>query len=304
MDRAPLPPHERPWRHPSELGPIAEHEPTTTGGKALIVTSATLGLLLVGVLAVAMTPDHSSSPEAVASTISGLRQVPASAEALEQPELPLVTPLGDDGWAVTTMSALAGRSGSVTARLPSGAEVQAEIITTDRSTGLTVVSVPALAGYELAADEPAPTDTVYVHGDPPQTVTITELASLDVAEATPVLDADGDLIGLCTQEADGVALRTVSTMPTDDRETTVPPARPSTAPTATPAPTVAPTTVPSIPGPTATTVPAPTTVTNAPTTTSPPTTGVPSTTTPIGGTVGPSAGGQVSGAGAPTTAPR
>lgn len=300
-----MPPHERSWRHPSELGPGADHEPTTAGGKALIVTTATLGLLLVGVLAIAMTPDRSSSPEAVASTISGLRQEPTSAAALEQPALPMVTPLGDDGWGVTTMSALAGRSGRVAVRLPSGAEVEAEILTTDRSTGLTVVSLPASAGYDLAMDEPAPTDTVLVHGDPPRTVTMTELAALDVDEATPVLDADGDLIGLCTQEPDGIALRTVSTMPDDGRDTTVPTTvRPSPAPSTTTATTAAPTTTPS--GPTtapATTVHTTSTATNAPSTSGP----VPSTTaapTSTVGSTGQAPGGQVNDAGAPTTAPR
>jgi hypothetical protein len=309
VDRAPLPPHERPWRHPSELGPIAEHEPTTSGGKALIVTTATLGLLLVGVLAIAMTPDRSASPDAVASTISGLRQAPSSAAAADQPALPMVTPLGDDGWAVTTMSALAGRSGRVAARLPSGIEVEAEIIDTDRSSGLTVVSIPASTGYDLALDDPAPTDTVLVHGNPPQTVTMLQLAGLDVAEATPVLDADGDLIGLCTQEPDGVALRTVSTMP-DDGATTVPTTvRP--APSTTPATTTAPTTTPSGPS-TASTAPAttvhpPTTEPNAPTT-APATPGTvpttPASPMPTLGPTAPSAGDQVSGAGGPTTAPR
>ena len=191
----------------------------------LIVTTATLGMLLVGVLAISMTPDRSAAPDTAASTISGLRTVPATATAIDRPALPMVTPLGDDGWAVTTMSAFAGRTGSARAQLPSGAVVDVEIVATDRAAGLTVVSLPGAArdGYDLAGVEPAPTDTVLVHGDPPQVVTMAELAALDVDEATPVLDAAGDLIGLCANGRDGVALRTVATMPGDSAATTIVP---------------------------------------------------------------------------------
>ena len=43
-----MPPHERPWRHPSEL-PAPAHEPPTRGGRLLIVVTAAVGLVLVGV---------------------------------------------------------------------------------------------------------------------------------------------------------------------------------------------------------------------------------------------------------------
>jgi hypothetical protein len=97
----------------------------------IILTTATLSMLLVGVLAISMTPDR-SSPESAVSTISGLRAAPSTAMALDRPPLPMVTPLGDGRWAVTTMSALAGRSGSVEARLPSGDVVDVTIIARDR----------------------------------------------------------------------------------------------------------------------------------------------------------------------------
>ena len=295
MDRAPLPPHERPWRHPSELGP-PEHEPTTTGGRVLIVTTATLSLLLIGVLAISMTPDHSASPETAASTISGLRTVPQTAAALERPPLPMVTPLGDGGWAVTTMSAVAGRSGTMHARLPSGDVVDVEIVATDRSAGLTVVSLPEAedGGYELAAATPSPTDTVLVRTDPPLVVTMVELAALDVDEATPVLDESGDLIGLCTRERDRVALRTVATMP-DEPSATTAAASPSTAAPITATPTTRPAAPPtSLPVSTTTTV-VPTTTTTTTATTTATTGNAVTTTVPAGRLNG--------GGGGATTAP-
>jgi hypothetical protein len=111
---------------------------------------------------------------------------------------------------------------------------------------------------------------VLVHSDPPQTVTMTGLAEIDVDEGTPVLDEAGDLIGLCTNERQGVALRTVGTMP-DDPTTTVAPTEPTTPPSTAPT-TVAtspPTTSPATAPPTTTTVPstsaAPVTVMTEPT---------------------------------------
>ena len=251
-ERGPLPPHERPWRHPSELGP-PPHEPTTTAGRVLIVATATSSLALVGLLVLTVTPDRSPDP-----TSAGATTVRASVTfaALERPTLPMVTPIGDEGWGVTTGSAVAGRSGILSARLPSGDVVDVEIMKHDAISGLTVVSLPAAErGYDLADSSPAPSDTVLVNGEPPIVVAMDELAALDVDEGTPVLDDDGDLVGLCTAGEHGTALRPVATMP----PTT---ARPTTsAPPATPAPTT--TLPPSTTGATTTTSSAPSTTTTS-----------------------------------------
>jgi hypothetical protein len=136
--------------------------------------------------------------------------------------LPVVTPIGDEGWGVTTKEAVDGESGWMHARLPSGAEVEIEVIGTDATTGLVVVTLPVSAdthGYRLAADRPGPSDTVLVHADQPKVVPFVELADLDVEEGTPVLDAAGELVGLCTDSYDGTTLMTVDTMPGDTTTT-------------------------------------------------------------------------------------
>jgi hypothetical protein len=76
-----------------------------------------------------------------------------------------------------------------------------------------------------------------------------ELADLDVHEATPVLDGDGDLIGLCAQDDDGTALRPVATMPSvaTTAPTTVPATTPTTAATTTTASTTTTTTTSTVP---------------------------------------------------------
>jgi hypothetical protein len=268
VDRAPLPPHERPWRHPSELGPPA-HEPTSTSGRVLIVTTATLSLLLIGLLALSMTPGRGADPVAVEATTDG----PATQlAALERPALPMVTPLGDDGWAVTSSGAVGERRGTMAARLPSGEVVDVEIVRLAQS-GVTLVSLPARTeGYQLAASSPAPTDTVVVHAADPVVVPMVDVARLDVAEGTPVLDGDGALVGICIHDAGRIAVMTVSTMPgTPATSTTAP--RPSTSLVATTTqPATAPVTASTVPATTATTS------TAAPSTTGSATT-APSTTT-------------------------
>ncbi len=273
VEPGPLPPHERSWRHPSELGPPA-HEPTTTGGRVLILSTATLGLLLVGVLALSMTPRRSGSPATANSTLSSFRAASASLTSVSQPVLPLVTPVGDDGWGVTTADALAGASGQfVQVRLPTGEIIEVEVV--GRDGDLALVSLPPdseAEPYELATATPRPTDTVVVGTDQQLVVTMDELAHVDVDEATPVLDDDGRLIGLCTGERDARWVMPVDTLPTDPTTTSTSPSTSQPIRTSTTsAVIVAPSTSPTTARPTTPSTVAPTTpVTSTPTSTTRP----------------------------------
>jgi hypothetical protein len=212
----------------------------------LIVTSATVSLLLIGLLAIAITPDRSPSPIAGSSSVGQARRTSApvaiastSALTTTLTALPVVTPIGDDGWAVTTAEAVAGETGRIDGRLPSGEVVEVDVVGTDPSAGLVVVTLPESThadGYQLASDRPGPSDTVYVNADLPKVVRLVDLANLDVEEATPVLDGAGELVGLCTGGEDGTTLRTVDTMPGED------PSRPPAGATTTYVETTAPVT--------------------------------------------------------------
>ena len=220
----------------------------------LIATTAAVSLLLVGLMVVSMTPERTGSPETASSTSAGAaRSTPA---ALQRPGLPVVTPLGAHGLAVTTLGAVDGVEGRLRARLPDGAIHMVTLLATDADTGLAVVELPAAArvdGYDLADEEPAPSDTVLVNGRPPVVVPMADLADLDVEEGTPVLDGDGNLVGLCTGAGGQVALTEVPTVPTAP-PTTVPPVTappttvrpPTTPPTTTVPPTTPPTTAPPV----------------------------------------------------------
>jgi hypothetical protein len=294
VDQGPLPPHERAWRHPSELGP-PPHEPTSRSGRVLIASTATLGLLLVGILAITMTPRRSASPVAATSTALGLRGAPADDAA---GGLPMVTPIGEDGWAVTTADALADVSGG-TARvqLATGGVVVVRIVRTVDE--VTVVSLPDgidADAFDVSDARPSGDDPVVVHDeDEPFAVPMGELANADLQEATPVLDEEGRLLGLATGKPDAHWMVPVETVPpppatttttsTTTTSTTVPSTTTVTS-TTEPSTTVSPatsepsTTPPTVPTTTATAPPTTAPPTTAPTT---PPTSAPSTTPPTGG---------------------
>ena len=81
-----------------------------------------------------------------------------------------------------------------------------------------------------------------IHGPEPQVVSLLDLAQLDVEEGTPVVDAAGELVGLCTGSYDGTTLMTVDTMPGDDA-TAAPGADTTTAVETTGPPTTTATTI-------------------------------------------------------------
>lgn len=89
MEPAPLPPHERRWRHPSELAPTALEVEAGGGARALVIATGTTALLLAAVLAIALAPSRTSAPIAVsASTLP-----PATIQLRSTPTQPAVAPL-------------------------------------------------------------------------------------------------------------------------------------------------------------------------------------------------------------------
>lgn len=72
VERAPLPPHERSWRHPSEVAADARRElvaerPSTTARTAAL-TGGTATILLVGIVVLSLTPRGSVAPTAMSSS--------------------------------------------------------------------------------------------------------------------------------------------------------------------------------------------------------------------------------------------
>jgi hypothetical protein len=65
---APLPPHERHWRHPSELGPTITSVDATPNGRWLAVATGAAAAVLAAVMVIAVSPPRSSAPVALTAT--------------------------------------------------------------------------------------------------------------------------------------------------------------------------------------------------------------------------------------------
>lgn len=117
----------------------------------------------------------------------------------------LATPIGDGRLALMTSSGVAADPGrEVDVRLTSGPVVTAVVDGT--IPGLVVLSIDAEAsgekGHPIADEQPPPDEIVTVLADPPVTIAFSAVATVDAAEGTPVLDGDGELIGLCVERDD------------------------------------------------------------------------------------------------------
>jgi hypothetical protein len=92
VEHGPLPPHERSWRHPSELGPTrADVEVADSTGRTpmMALAGGTLAVMAVAVMVVAMTPRTSQGPIALSATTTPIITIAtARVEALDQPALP------------------------------------------------------------------------------------------------------------------------------------------------------------------------------------------------------------------------
>lgn len=225
VEHGPLPPHERTWRHPSELAAEehavarAETSPATT--RMFAFTTGTLGLLAVGLLMMAVTPNRSGAPVAISATTTP-SLVPDTVTAIATvatgpteraplglrgaPEA-LATPIGEGRYAVITTADLAASSGGVAigdaveVEVPSGRLHDARIV--GRSGDTVLVELERVEpGIEIADDQPSGEEIVTVLAQPPVTIALADLAGLDVEEGTAVLDDAGELVGLCSQDHD------------------------------------------------------------------------------------------------------
>lgn len=90
---APISAYERPWRHPSELGPLVHHiETTTLPGRNLLAASAVIGLAFAVVLVRLVTAQGAGRTADVQNTASVRSQQVSLAGATSQGAAPVVIP--------------------------------------------------------------------------------------------------------------------------------------------------------------------------------------------------------------------
>lgn len=288
--RAPLPAHERVWRHPSEIGREnwVQTEPPLVVGRGLSVATGTIGAILAVGLLWLMIPRHNEGGVAVEESSTSARTqssppplsrdsstVPQSlqgssnltntsspvaatttsaapslstsvaASALQSTTTllgrPVPTLVIDRGgideavpaiavslrtghYIVTTAAAVDGRS-DLSVQLPNGDMVTGSVVSSDAASGAavlavdmeiedssfepsaqvvsadgTIVTTPDGAAVRLWADETG-TKISYQSGTAP-------------GEGVPVIDGDGRLMGLCTQNDTGVRLVSIDALMT------------------------------------------------------------------------------------------
>lgn len=166
-----MPPHERTWRHPSELGPTSADIDTGSHHHAAALAIGAVSVLAVAGLVIAMTPRATSGPIALNATT-----VPAS---------PIDAP-------ATVRAASATSAGVSGSRIPIGA-----LLTSFAAFPHAITSTPQLTidGTDVADHVPGDADVVYVHTD---AVTYRlpwgQVAYLAAPNGSVIFDADGDLL--------------------------------------------------------------------------------------------------------------
>ncbi|MGA1555408.1 MAG: hypothetical protein ACO4AY_05195 [Ilumatobacteraceae bacterium] len=222
MESGPVPPHERTWRHPSEIAAEERRrallETMSPSARALALTWGALGLVSVGVLVLTVAPERSGLAD-VARTEASLLM---SAQAALAPARPMAvravaTPIrlagGSDPSTLAVVTALdltddASSRDEELAVPERGSPVEVAVPSGRTHTALVVGHVGDTVIVRLEHDEPGlhlrsfpplVDETVTVLASPPLHVTVDDIPTLEVAEGTAVVDASGALVGLCTR---------------------------------------------------------------------------------------------------------
>lgn len=224
---APLPPHERAWRHPSEIGAAAGSgiESSTalrSVGRGVTAFSIASGVLVVIGLALLSRPVSGRSDTADAIRLSGANIELVSLDD-SRSDAPIAVMVEQGPLLVTTRAAVGDRS-QLRVRLTDGSTHDVEVIHIDDATSIAILALPL--------DEPAPTvslpnvpitrdQDVVVFSERAHRMSVMSLADdrravigtrsttfdpFSVAEGAPVIDRAGRLIGLCTHEGNDVVL--------------------------------------------------------------------------------------------------
>lgn len=170
-----MPPHERSWRHPSELGPTSldiDDSSRRSHMNVLALAGGTMAVLAVAAMVVAMTPRTSSGPVALSATTT-----PITARAVVAPP--------------------ASNSTDSSEAAPVQVRPRTALLTSFAAFPHAVTPGPQLDidGTDLAAAKPSDDEMVFL-----RTEAVTYQLSWDEAQrmtapdGSVVFDADGDLV--------------------------------------------------------------------------------------------------------------
>jgi len=185
VEPGPLPPHERSWRHPSELGPTrldVDDAVRSTRTNLAALAGGTVAVLAVATMVVAMTPRAVNGPVAMIATTT-----PISIRAVIDP--PVAT--------APTAPAPAPATAADTAAETTPLGPRTAMLTSFSAFPHAVTPGPQLDldGTDVADDSPADDEMVFL-----RTEAVTyllpwdEAQRMNVPDGSVIFDADGDLV--------------------------------------------------------------------------------------------------------------
>ena len=171
MEPGPLPPHERAWRHPSELGPTSHDVDGTasfgTFTKTLAAAASALAVMLIGAIVVTATPNSSDAPMMLSVTTNSV--VSFAPTSVDRPE--------------STRHSIA--------------PVQAPLMVSMSAIPNEIASAPQLSieALRVAARLPKPSEAVMIQtADVTYRCTWAEVESLEMPDGIMVADDDGNIV--------------------------------------------------------------------------------------------------------------
>jgi hypothetical protein len=195
---------------------LSADEPSGTS-RAIALVGGAAGVLAIALLVLTLAPRRNDAPVAVSSTSNPDTATPAQLVASAglgrdvtglAPH-PIATPIGDDGLAVTTSRSIFGLADLddrlIDVELVTGHVTRAFVVDPGENGGIAWVSLDAGTfghGLDVAIEMPLARDVVTVLAHPPMLVEFARIEQVEAADGTPVIDGDGDVVGLCIQHDD------------------------------------------------------------------------------------------------------
>lgn len=225
---APLPAHERAWRHPSELGDAAHLQfsaPSSidTVGRGVAAFSMSVGLLIVVGLVLLARPTSGRPNTSDVIRLSGADIQVASFDSESTSETPMAVMVEQGPLLVTTLAAVGDRDHLIV-RLTDGSTHDAEVVHVDEGSSIAILALPideplpvaSLPNVPITRGQEVVVIAERIHrlsvmsiADDRRAVIGTSNTTFDpyaVTEGAPVIDRSGRLIGLCTHVGDDVVL--------------------------------------------------------------------------------------------------
>lgn len=226
---APLPPHERVWRHPSEIGDSLRRDlvmPVSmeSVGRGVAAFSMSVGLLIVvGLILLARPSSVGRADAAEVIRLSGADIELVSLGSDRRDDTPMAVMVEQGPLLVTTLAAVGDRE-QIRVRLTDGSTHDVAVVHVDDASSIAVLALPdddpgpavSLPNVPITRGQEVVVISERIHrlsvmsiADDHRVVIGTSNVAFDpyaVAEGAPVIDRSGRLIGLCTHIGDDVVL--------------------------------------------------------------------------------------------------